>query len=49
MNRFPNRTIVLMVLALAAFVWFFWKTHQRSAEPAPLTVTPIVAFDGGSR
>lgn len=46
MQRFPTRTIVLMILALLSFVWFFWKTHQR-AERA-LTVTPIVLLDGGA-
>lgn len=26
-TRFPTRTVVLMVLALASFVWFWWRTH----------------------
>lgn len=42
---FPTRTLVLMVLALASFVWFFWKTHSRA--PGPLTVTPVT-LDGGA-
>lgn len=43
--KFPTRTIVLMVLTLFSFLWFFWKTHQRSP---PLTITPVVLLDGGA-
>lgn len=28
--RFPSRTLVLMILALASFAWFFWQTHARA-------------------
>lgn len=45
MPKFPTRTIVLMVLTLFSFLWFFWKTHQRSP---PLTITPVVLLDGGA-
>lgn len=44
--KFPTRTIVLMVLTLFSFLWFFWKTHQRSSPT--LTITPIVMLDGGA-
>lgn len=44
-SKFPNRTIILMVLTLFAFAWFFWKTHQRSERA--FTITPVVLFDGG--
>lgn len=44
--KFPTRTIVLMVLTLFSFVWFFWKTHQRTSPS--LTITPIVVLDGGA-
>ena len=46
MPKFPTRTIVLMVLTLFSFLWFFWKTHQRSAPT--LTITPVVMLDGGA-
>jgi len=32
--RFPLRTMILMILTLASFVWFYWATH-RTAAPAP--------------
>jgi hypothetical protein len=25
--RFPKRTVVLMILALVAFLWMYWRTH----------------------
>jgi hypothetical protein len=35
-QRFPPRTIALMFLALVAFAWFYWRTHQiRRAPPPP--------------
>ena len=33
MPRFPTRTLVLMILALASFGWFFFQTHAR-VEPS---------------
>ncbi len=33
--RFPTRTLVLMVLTLASFAWFFWRTHDRAPAPRP--------------
>lgn len=33
--RFPTRTLVLMVLTLASFAWFFWRTHDRGPSPRP--------------
>ncbi|MDX2015335.1 MAG: hypothetical protein SFW67_34400 [Myxococcaceae bacterium] len=48
MDRFPTRTLVLMVLTLVAFVWFWLQTHRRSAASSdPLRVTPVVRLDGG--
>lgn len=43
MPRFPMRTLVLMVLALAAFVWMWAQTHRARAPAldAPPTVTPV--------
>ena len=32
MKRFSNRTLVLMVLALAAFAHFWWRMHGRQSE-----------------
>jgi hypothetical protein len=40
--RFPNRTLVLMVLALLSFAWFWWQTHRVPAEVEIELVT-----DGG--
>jgi hypothetical protein len=36
MQRFPARTVVLMVLALLAFAWSFRQTHavKRAGPPA---------------
>jgi hypothetical protein len=39
--RFPLRTLVLMVLALAATLHFFWRTH-RPAPPRARLVPPQV-------
>jgi hypothetical protein len=38
-QRFPVRTIILMVLALLAFGHLYWRTHQ-TAEPAPAPPPP---------
>lgn len=41
MQRFPPRTIALMFLTLAAFAWFYWRTHQHQApRRAPPTALP---------
>ncbi len=32
--RFPKRTVVLMFLAVLAFVWMYWQTH--AAPPVEL-------------
>jgi Na+/proline symporter len=50
-SRFPTRTLVLMILALLAFSWFWFRTH-RNAEKPRMIVTPIVELprigsDGG--
>ena len=37
--RFPKRTVVLMILAMLAFVWMYWQTHRaapQSAQPVEL-------------
>ena len=39
--RFPTRTLVLMVLALAATLHFFWRTH-RPVPTRARVVTPEV-------
>jgi hypothetical protein len=39
MPRFPTRTLVLMVLALAVFGWLWWQTHG----PARSEVGPVRA------
>ncbi len=38
MARFPTRTLVLMAMALLAFVWMWWQTHRA--------VTPHHALPG---
>jgi len=52
-QRFPPRTIALMFLTLAAFAWFYWRTHQRQAPrgaPPPPAVQEIqVVPMGGDR
>ncbi|MFT3707993.1 MAG: hypothetical protein QM817_10090 [Archangium sp.] len=53
MARFPTRTLVLMTLALFAFVWFWWRTHQNAApkqpdQTQPISLVPVtVLMDGG--
>jgi hypothetical protein len=46
MKRFPPRTLVLMLLSLAAFFFMWWRTHglaaSRTATPAKSQV--IVTF-----
>jgi hypothetical protein len=48
-SRFPLRTIILMILTLAAFVWFYWNTHRapppKVREVHEVQVSPI----GGDR
>jgi hypothetical protein len=48
-DRFPTRTLVLMVLTLVAFGWFWWQTHRRAATASDeLRLTPVVRLDGGA-
>jgi hypothetical protein len=48
-DRFPTRTLVLMVLTLVAFGWFWWQTHRRAAAASEeLRLTPVVRLDGGA-
>jgi hypothetical protein len=44
-QRFPTRTLVLMVLALLSFAWFWWRMHSFGASPQ--AITPALA-DGGT-
>jgi len=44
-QRFPLRTLILMVLALASFVWFYWNTH-RSPPARPVQEVEVVPFGG---
>jgi len=37
--RFPLRTLILMVLALAAFAHFYWRTHHVPQRP-PASASP---------
>jgi hypothetical protein len=39
--RFPLRTLVLMVLALAATFHFFWRTHREPATRARVVPTEV--------
>ena len=32
--RFPKRTVVLMILAMLAFVWMYWQTHRAAPQSA---------------
>jgi hypothetical protein len=34
-QKFPTRTLVLMVLALLAFAWMWWQTQHLRQTPAP--------------
>ena len=43
--RFPVRTLLLMVLALAAFLHFYWRTH-RPAAPRAHDAAPEVQLRG---
>lgn len=47
MPRFPTRTLILMTLALFAFVFMWWQTH-RAQPAAPAPVNFIVIVDGGA-
>lgn len=50
MARFPARTLVLMVLALCAFVFMWWRTHQLAAmrpKAEPMMQLELVVTDGG--
>ena len=49
MRRFPLRTLLLMTLALVAFVRLYYVTHTRERPPAPearaVDVTPVRTQD----
>lgn len=40
-SRFPLRTLVLMLLALASFGWMWWRTHEQ-AKGATLRARPVI-------
>jgi hypothetical protein len=46
--RFPLRTLILMVLALAAFAHFYWRTH-RAPAPQPMPARDVVLQPPGKR
>jgi hypothetical protein len=41
MLRFPTRTLVLMALALLAFVWMWVQTHRAAPLQPPLRATVV--------
>jgi hypothetical protein len=41
MGRFPRRTLILMILALLAFVWMWWRTHRLPSRREPFEVVPV--------
>ena len=46
-QRFPLRTLVLMILALASFAWFYWNTHQASGRPPPQEAREVEVLPAG--
>ena len=34
LKRFPTRTLLLMIIALFAFVWFWCQTHPSTNRPS---------------
>lgn len=38
---FPKRTIVLMILAMLAFVWMYWQTHRAAPQSVPVKAQPV--------
>lgn len=42
MRRFPKRTLVLMVLALAAFAHFYWRMTQRRPPATDPSDAPVL-------
>ena len=47
-SRFPARTLILMTLALLAFVSFWWRTHQEPTRAPLLVPVQMVLIDGGA-
>lgn len=47
-SRFPARTLILMTLALFAFVWFWWRTHQEPTRAPVMVPVQMVVIDGGN-
>jgi hypothetical protein len=47
MKRFPLRTLLLMILALAAFARLWWVSHPHASPPGPLRVEVLAKPDGG--
>lgn len=43
MIRFPTRTLVLMGLALLAFLWMYVQTHRSAPPPTPPLKARVVA------
>ncbi len=35
LKRIPTRTLLLMIIALFAFVWFWCQTHPSASRPSP--------------
>ena len=46
MKRFSTRTIVLMVLALAAFAHLWWRTHRDAPDEDVIRVTTAIGAGG---
>lgn len=34
LRRFPTRTLLLMIAALFAFIWFWCQTHPEANRPS---------------
>lgn len=43
MNRFPKRTLILMILALLAFLWMWIQTRRLHVQPAGDQRRPVQA------
>lgn len=49
LEKFPTRTVVLMVLTLISFVWFWIQTHQRRATTAAAPTSIKLLGPGDAR
>ena len=49
--RFPTRTLILMILAVLAFCWMYWRTHFGAPQRPVVSAHAVefISIEGGDR